>query len=181
MPTRKILLPRSNQPISAIPDVKAIAVLINDPDVAGPQTIRRSARRLGPKLPPSAGFAQELNIRGLTPGYLASASFLGLDSSGRGYSVAREIDLESFTIKTLANTRRIYAPLIQLAPDIAYSRDTWNQFLGWRIQSGASCLISAELIDIRNSAEPILPIIYFWTMEPDIAIEPYRLKNERQR
>lgn len=89
----KIVLPRSHTNMMTLPKVAALSLASGDPDDEGVSLVRRTARRLGIAAAPKLGFSSELKITGITPGFLASATFLGMDHLGRAYTLAREIEL----------------------------------------------------------------------------------------
>ena len=87
----KIVLPKLDQAPATLPPIRAIAVTVNDPDVAAATFIKRDVRRAGVVPQPGAGVTNELKVRGIGAGALAAATFLGVDRQGRAYTLTREI------------------------------------------------------------------------------------------
>jgi hypothetical protein len=85
---KKIVLQLNAQAPNAVP---ATDVIPNDPDTAAPAFVSREFRRAGIKPQQGAGFARELVMRSVTPDSIVSAAYLGMDSHGHAYSLAREI------------------------------------------------------------------------------------------
>jgi hypothetical protein len=88
---RKIVMPRYNDDSHPRFSVAAVPVAANDPDIAAPSYLQRAFRRAGLKAQAGAGYAAELQLFSLTDDFLVSATFLGFDSQGNAYSLAREL------------------------------------------------------------------------------------------
>jgi hypothetical protein len=97
---KKIVFRLNAPPPDALP---ATDVTPNDPDAAAPTFVLRKFRRVGIKPQKGAGFERELVMRSVTPDAIASATYLGMDSKGRAYSLAREI--QAIDIGTLGKPR----------------------------------------------------------------------------
>jgi hypothetical protein len=89
----KITLPRSASESTEIPHISEAAVSLDDPDITAPTLVNRLQRRKSIRPQPGAGFDAELELFSLTPERLVSATFLGVDAQGNGYSLSREMEI----------------------------------------------------------------------------------------
>ena len=105
----KIVFPRSDTP-AALPAVTAVPVTPDD--AASPRFIARGSRLAGLVPQSGSGFPAELEIRGIGPGTLAAATFIGVDREGRAYSLAREINVLPVAERDGAMRSRIEVTMI---------------------------------------------------------------------
>jgi cell wall-associated NlpC family hydrolase len=162
---RKIVLPRSFQPTSAIPDLAIQPSGPDDKDSVDPHVVRRSHRWLGIVPYSGAGFSKELEVRGVTPGYLASATFLGTDSEGRAYSLARELEIVKSTESVVGHKPTEHVLRYQIHARLTIGRHDSNG-------------VRTHVADIPLDNLSKIPSGHYVSVEPDgsaVALLPNRI------